>query len=175
MSDNDTITDKAQRKAARAEKREARRKFWTQPLAQTRAEKRGEIWYQAMWLGTRQTGILDLNSDGRMKYTTVDGTTVTRERFNANDIESATIETAADYVERTSGGRVAGGALVGGVLLGPLGLALGAGAGALAKQKHGGAEYLIIELNDGRTVTIEVARKHAIKARKIRDEITRTN
>lgn len=121
--------------------------------------------------GTGKTGIVQLKRDGRMMYQTLDGMRTKKEHFNANDITSVTIETAADYVERTSGGRVAGGAVAGGLLLGPLGLALGAGAGALAKQKHGGAEYLIIELNDGRTVTVEVARKHAIQARKMRDDI----
>ena len=121
--------------------------------------------------GTGKTGIFDVERDGRMTYRTLDGMRAKKEHFDANDITSATIETAADYVERVSGGRVAGGAVVGTVLLGPLGLLLGAGAGAIAKQKHGAAEYLIIDLSDGRTVTVEVAKKNAIQARKMRDDI----
>ena len=145
--------------------------FWTKPLGQIIAERKGRAYYRHAGFGTAKTGLIELKSDGRMIYTTIDGTRTHKEKFNAGDVVSARVETAADYVERIGAGRVAGGALVGGVLLGPLGLALGAGAGALAKQKHGGAEYLVIELPEDRTVTVEVAKKHAVKARGLRDTI----
>ena len=109
-----------------------------------------------------------------MSYQTLDGRRVHTEKFSAGDIVAARIETAADYVERVSGARVAGGAVVGGILLGPLGLALGAGAGVLAKQKSGAAEYLVVDLADGRTVTVEIAPKHVVKARELRDIIAPT-
>ena len=125
--------------------------------------------FKAYGFGTAKTGIIEVKRDGRVVYQTLDGRRVLKEEFNVPDIESVRIETATDYVERVSGKRVAGGAVVGGVLLGPLGLALGAGAGALAKQKSGGSEYIVVELTDGRAVTAEVAPKHAIKARELRD------
>lgn len=167
-------TDKTARKTERAEKRAARRKFWTQPIGQTMWERKGGTWYDYVRFGTMDTGVISLSNKGEMIHLTFSNNRQHKERFNADDVLSATIETAADYVERTSGGRIAGGAVAGTILLGPLGLALGAGAGALAKKKYGGAEYLIIELNDGRTITVEVARKHAIQARKLRDAITPT-
>jgi hypothetical protein len=145
--------------------------FWTKPLGQIIAERKGRAYYRPAGFGTAKTGLIELKSDGRMIYTTLDGPRSIKERFDAADVVSARVETAADYVERIGAGRVAGGALVGGVLLGPLGLALGAGVGALAKQKHGAAEYLVIELPEGRTVTVEVAKKHAVKARELRDTI----
>lgn len=145
--------------------------FWSKPLGQVLAERKGRPYFKPAGFGTAKTGLVELKSDGRMVYTTLDGTRTHKEKFDASDVVSARVETAADYVERIGAGRVAGGALVGGVLLGPLGLALGAGAGALAKQKHGGAEYLVIELPEDRTVTVEVAKKHAVKARELRDTI----
>ena len=145
--------------------------IWSKPIGQVLAERKGKPYYRPTTFGTARTGTIQLKSDGRMLHHTTEGFTVNRERFNAADVTSATIETAADYVERTSGGRVAGGAVAGTILLGPLGLALGAGAGALAKKKYGAAEFLIIELSDGRVVTVEVARKHAVKARELRDAI----
>ena len=148
-----------------------RQSIWSKPLGQVLAERKGRAYFKPAGFGTAKTGLVELKSDGRMIYTTIDGTRTHKEKFNAADVVSARVETAADYVERIGAGRVAGGALVGGVLLGPLGLALGAGAGALAKQKHGGAEYLVIELPEGRTVTVEVAKKHAVKARELRNTI----
>ena len=127
--------------------------------------------YRPYGFGTAKTGVVEVKRDGRMSYQTLDGRRVHTEKFSAGDIVDARIETAADYVERVSGARVAGGAVVGGVLLGPLGLALGAGAGVLAKQKSGAAEYLVVDLADGRTVTVEIAPKHVIKAREMRDII----
>ena len=127
--------------------------------------------YRPYGFGTAKTGIIEVKRDGRMSYQTLDGRRVHTEKFSAGDIVAARIETAADYVERVSGARVAGGAVVGGILLGPLGLALGAGAGVLAKQKSGAAEYLVVDLADGRTVTVEIAPKHVIKARELRDII----
>ena len=127
--------------------------------------------FKAYGFGTAKTGIIEVKRDGRVVYQTLDGRRVLKEEFNVPDIESVRIETATDYVERVSGKRVAGGAVVGGVLLGPLGLALGAGAGVLAKQKSGAAEYLVVDLADGRTVTVEIASKHVIKAREMRDII----
>ena len=151
-----------------------RQSIWSKPLGQVLAERKGRAYFKPAGFGTAKTGLVELKSDGRMIYTTIDGTRAHKEKFDAADVVSARVETAADYVERIGVGRVAGGALVGGVLLGPLGLALGAGAGALAKQKHGGAEYLVIELPEDRTVTVEVAKKHAVKAREMRDIITPT-
>ena len=90
--------------------------------------------YRPYGFGTAKTGLIEVKRDGRMSYQTLDGRRVHAEKFSAGDIVAARIETAADYVERVSGARVAGGAVVGGILLGPLGLALGAGAGVLAKQ-----------------------------------------
>ena len=148
-----------------------RQSIWSKPLGQVLAERKGRAYFKPAGFGTVRTGLVELKSDGRMIYTTIDGTRTRKEKFDAADVVSARVETAADYVERIGAGRVAGGAVVGGVLLGPLGLALGAGAGALAKQKHGGAEYLVIELPEDRTVTIEVAKKHAVKARELRDTI----
>ena len=148
--------------------------FWTKPLGQIIAERKGRAYYRPAGFGTAKTGLIELKSDGRMIYTTLDGPRSIKERFNAGDIVAARIETAADYVERVSGARVAGGAVVGGILLGPLGLALGAGAGVLAKQKSGAAEYLVVDLADGRTVTVEIASKHVIKAREMRDIIAPT-
>lgn len=127
--------------------------------------------YRPYGFGTAKTGLIEVKRDGRMSYQTLDGRRVHTEKFSAADIVAARIETAADYVERVSGARVAGGAVVGGILLGPLGLALGAGAGVLAKQKSGAAEYLVVDLADGRTVTVEIASKHAVKAREMRDII----
>ena len=77
------------------------------------------------------------------------------EKFSAGDIVAVRIESAADYVERVSGARVAG-------------------AGVLAKQKSGAAEYLVVDLADGRTVTVEIASKHVVKAREMRDIIAPT-
>ena len=151
-----------------------RQSIWSKPLGQVLAERKGRAYFKPAGFGTAKTGLVELKSDGRMIYTTIDGTRTHKEKFNAADVVSARVETAADYVERIGAGRVAGGALVGGVLLGPLGLALGAGAGALAKHKHGGAEYLVIELPEGRTVTVEVAKKHVVKARELRDTIAPT-
>ena len=169
MSTDDLATDtKAARKAERARRKEARRKFWTQPIGQTLHERKGGTWYSYVRFGTVSTGVISL---GDLTYLTFPGNQRHVEKFHADDVVSASIETAADYVERTSGGRVAGGAVAGTILLGPLGLALGAGAGALAKKKYGAAEFLIIELSDGRVVTVEVARKHAVKARELRDAI----
>ena len=149
----------------------ASKSFWTKSIGEVLADRKGRQYFKPAGFGTAKTGLVELKSDGRMVYTTIDGARSRKEKFNAADVVSATIETAADYVERIGAGRVAGGALVGGVLLGPLGLALGAGAGVLAKQKHGGAEYLVIALPEDRTVTVEVAKKHAIKARELRDTI----
>ena len=130
--------------------------------------------YRPYGFGTAKTGLVEVKRDGRMSYQTLDGRRVHTEKFSAGDVVAARIETAADYVERVSGARVAGGAVVGGILLGPLGLALGAGAGVLAKQKSGAAEYLVVDLADGRTVTVEIASKHVVKARKMRDIIAPT-
>ena len=130
--------------------------------------------YRPYGFGTAKTGVVEVKRDGRMSYQTLDGRRVHTEKFSAGDIVAVRIETAADYVERVSGARVAGGAVVGGILLGPLGLALGAGAGVLAKQKSGAAEYLVVDLADGRTVTVEIASKHAVKAREMRDIIAPT-
>ena len=130
--------------------------------------------YRPYGFGTAKTGLIEVKRDGRMSYQTLDGRRVHAEKFSAGDIVAARIETAADYVERVSGARVAGGAVVGGILLGPLGLALGAGAGVLAKQKSGAAEYLVVDLADGRTVTVEIAPKHVIKAREMREIIAPT-
>ena len=172
MSTDDLATDtKAARKAERARRKEARRKFWTQPIGQTLHERKGGTWYSYVRFGTVNTGVISLGNKGDLTYLTFPDNQRHVEKFHADDVVSASIETAADYVERTSGGRVAGGAVAGTVLLGPLGLALGAGAGALAKKKYGAAEFLIIELSDGRVVTVEVARKHAVKARELRDAI----
>lgn len=148
-----------------------RQSFWSKPLGQVIAERKGNTYFKPAGFGTVKTGLVELKSDGRMVYATIDNGRTRKEAFNATDVVSASLETAEDYVERVRAGRVAGGAVAGAVLLGPLGLALGAGAGALAKRKSGGAEYLIIELSDDRTVTVEVARKHAIKARELRDTI----
>ena len=130
--------------------------------------------YRPYGFGTAKTGVIEVKRDGRMSYQTLDGRRVHTEKFSAGDIVDVRIETAADYVERASGARVVGGAVVGGVLLGPLGLALGAGAGVLAKQKSGAAEYLVVDLADGRTVTVEIAPKHVVKARELRDIIAPT-
>ena len=130
--------------------------------------------YRPYGFGTAKTGLIEVKRDGRMSYQTLDGRRVHTEKFSAGDIVAVRIETAADYVERVSGARVAGGAVVGGILLGPLGLALGAGAGVLAKQKSGAAEYLVVDLADGRTVTVEIAPKHVVKAREMRDIIAPT-
>ena len=151
-----------------------RQSIWPKPLGQVLAERKGRAYFKPAGFGTVRTGLVELKSDGRMIYTTIDGTRTHKEKFNAADVVSARVETAADYVERIGAGRVAGGALVGGVLLGPLGLALGAGAGVLAKQKSGAAEYLVVDLADGRTVTVEIASKHVIKAREMRDIIAPT-
>ena len=130
--------------------------------------------YRPYGFGTAKTGLIEVKRDGRMSYQTLDGRRVHTEKFSAGDIVAVRIETAADYVERVSGARVAGGAVVGGILLGPLGLALGAGAGVLAKQKSGAAEYLVVDLADGRTVTVEIASRHVVKAREMRDIIAPT-
>jgi len=145
--------------------------FWTKPIGQTLAERKGKPYYKPMFFGTTKLGYIELKSDGRITYQARLDNRTDKTKFDAADITAVSIETAEDYVARVSGGRVAGGAIVGGILLGPLGLALGAGGGALARKTHGGTEYLIIELRDGRTVTVEVARKHAIKARELRDAI----
>ena len=145
--------------------------FWTKPLGQIIAERKGRAYYRPAAFGTTKTGYIEVKSDGRVIYVTLDGPRTVKERFDVADIVSVSTETAADYVERVSGARVAGGAVVGGILLGPLGLALGAGAGVLAKQKSGAAEYLVVDLADGRTVTVEIAPKHVIKAREMRDII----
>ena len=151
-----------------------RQSIWSKPLGQVLAERKGRAYFKPAGFGTAKTGLVELKSDGRMVYTTVEGTRAHKEKFDAADVVSARIETAADYVERVSGARVAGGAVVGGILLGPLGLALGAGAGVLAKQKSGAAEYLVVDLADGRTVTVEIAPKHVVKARELRDIIAPT-
>src|SRR5699024_1140910 len=109
--------------------------------------------------------------NGAMKYEYVDQSGKVKIEFHAGDVESAIIEKGEDYVSRTSGGRTAGGAAVGAVLLGPLGAIGGAGAGALAKKSYGAAELLIIELSDGRVASVQIARKHAIKARELRDRL----
>src|SRR5690625_7884606 len=105
--------------------------FWTKPIGQTLAERKGKPYYKPMFFGTTKLGYIELKSDGRITYQARLDNRTDKTKFDAADITAVSIETAEDYVARVSGGRVAGGAIVGGILLGPLGLALGAGGGAL--------------------------------------------
>src|SRR5699024_9960793 len=141
--------------------------FWTKPIGQTLAERKGKPYYKPMFFGTTKLGYIDLKSGGRITYQARVDNRTGKTKFDAADITGLSNETAEDFVARLSGGPVAGRAILGGILLQPLGLALGRGARAPDRKTHGDTEYLIIELRDGRTVTVEEASKNPIKARQL--------
>src|SRR5699024_4316865 len=45
--------------------------FWTKPLGQIIAERKGRAYYRPAGFGTAKTGLIELKSDGRMIYTTL--------------------------------------------------------------------------------------------------------
>ena len=111
--------------------------------------------------------LVTLVPSGDMQYMTgAEGSfRLAKTKFHASDVVSVSIDTVGSYSERTTGGRVAGGAVLGGVLLGPLGAAMGAGVGILAKKGRPAPEYLVLTLRDGRVLSMEVPAKHAAKGR----------
>lgn len=111
--------------------------------------------------------LVTLVPNGDMQYMTgAEGSfRLAKTKFHASDVAAVSIDTVGSYTERTTAGRVAGGTVLGGVLLGPLGAAMGAGVGILAKKGQGAPEYLVLTLHDGRVMTMEVPPKHAVKGR----------
>lgn len=111
--------------------------------------------------------LVTLVPSGDMKYMTdVEGSFgLAKTKFHASDVVSASMETVGSFTERTTAGRVAGGAVLGGVLFGPLGVAMGAGVGVLAKKGEAAPEYLVLTLGDGRVMSVGVPAKHAAKWR----------
>ena len=144
--------------------------FWTQPLGKTLAERKGGVAYEQRMLKEADGGFVNLAFDGSMKYIWSDNRIHT-EKFHISDVAGCSTGTEDAYHERTSAGRVAAGAVVGGILLGPLGAVLGGGAGGLAKKGNLPAEYLVIELKDGRVLTVGVSAKRVAEGRKMRDAI----
>ena len=78
----------------------SRQSIWSKPLGQVLAERKGRAYFKPAGFGTAKTGLAELKSDGRMIYTTIDGARTHKEKFNAADVVSARVETAADYVEQ---------------------------------------------------------------------------
>lgn len=150
--------------------------FWNQSLGdyldERKSAKTGEPIgkrYEATIFGTTKTGYLELKRDGRMAY--IDTTPSKATRFHVDDIAKAGIEDGAELQRRSTVARAGGGAVVGGVLLGPVGLLAGLGLGAVAKKESGGEKFLVLDLEDGRTVFALVARKHVTQAHKLLHQI----
>src|SRR5690625_7583099 len=81
--------------------------FWTKPIGQTLAERKGKPYYKPMFFGTTKLGYIELKSDGRITYQARLDNRTDKTKFDAADITAVSIETAEDYVARVSGGRVA--------------------------------------------------------------------
>lgn len=144
--------------------------FWTQPIGKTLAERKGSTTYEPYMLNQGGDGYVNLAFDGAMKYRYTDGK-MRKEDFHVTDVTAVSTGTEDAYHERTSVGRVAAGAVVGAVLLGPLGAVLGGGAGAVRKKGNLPAEYLVIELRDGRAFSVGVSARRVAEGRRMRDAI----
>src|SRR5690625_5757645 len=79
--------------------------FWTKPIGQTLAERKGKPYYKPMFFGTTKLGYIELKSDGRITYQARLDNRTDKTKFDAADITAVSIETAEDYVARVSGGR----------------------------------------------------------------------
>lgn len=144
--------------------------FWTQPIGKTLAERKGGTSYQQAMLNEAGDGYLNLAFDGSMKYVWSDRR-IHKEKFHITDVAAVSVGTEESYHEHTSLGRVAAGAVVGAVLLGPLGAVLGGGVGAVKKKGNLPAEYLLLELRDGRAFSVGVSAKNVAQGRTMRDAI----
>lgn len=144
--------------------------FWTQPIGKTLAERKGGTTYDQAMLNEAGDGFLNLAFDGSMKYVWSDRK-LRKEKFNITDLAAVSTGTEEAHHERTSLGRVAAGAVAGAVLLGPLGAVLGGGTGSVHKKANLPAEYLLLELKDGRAFSVGVSAKHVAQGRKMRDAI----
>lgn len=144
--------------------------FWTQPIGKTLAERKGGTAYDQCMLNEAGDGYLNLAFDGSMKYVWSDRR-LHEEKFHITDVTACSTGTEDSYQEYTSKARVAGGLVTGAILLGPLGALLGAGAGAASKKGNLPAEYLVLELKDGRAFSVGVSAKRVAEGRKMRDAI----
>lgn len=144
--------------------------FWTQPIGKTLAERKGGTTYDPYMLNQGGDGYVNLAYDGSLTYRWADRK-MHKESFHITDVAAVSTGTEEAYHERTSLGRVAAGAVVGAILLGPLGAVLGGGAGTVKKKANLPAEYLLLELKDGRAFSVGVSAKHVAQGRKMRDAI----
>ncbi|MDN5687021.1 MAG: hypothetical protein L0G94_10180 [Brachybacterium sp.] len=144
--------------------------FWTQPTGKTLAERNGGTSYTPYMLNQGGDGYVNLAWDGKMKYVWSDRR-MHKEKFHIADVVACSTGTEESYREHTSKTRVAGGLVAGAILLGPLGAVLGAGAGVVSKKGNLPAEYLVIELRDGREFSVGVSAKRIAQGRKMRDTI----